>query len=141
MDKNELTDLIDGLPPHDGKTFAEALADHLIASGVVIQRWIPTADRLPTRSDADCDGFVLAISKFMPATTWQWDTVVKRAEDFTHWMPVPVLHNTNSKNCGWCKHYNQVHDEGTCLCESSENYLRGVEYWDGCNCFEWSDKK
>lgn len=31
--KRELMELIDSLPPHEGKTFEEALADHLLANG------------------------------------------------------------------------------------------------------------
>ena len=32
--QRRLIGLIDELPPHEGKTFEEALADHLIANGV-----------------------------------------------------------------------------------------------------------
>lgn len=32
--REKLMKLIDELPPHEGKTFEEALADHLIANGV-----------------------------------------------------------------------------------------------------------
>lgn len=35
-DREKLMKLIDELPPHEGKTFEEALADHLIANGVEI---------------------------------------------------------------------------------------------------------
>lgn len=31
--KKELMELIDSLPPHEGKTFEEALADHLLTNG------------------------------------------------------------------------------------------------------------
>lgn len=34
--KKRLMELIDNLPPHEGKTFAEALAEHLIANDVTI---------------------------------------------------------------------------------------------------------
>ena len=34
--REKLMKLIDELPPHEGKTFEEALADHLIANGVTI---------------------------------------------------------------------------------------------------------
>lgn len=33
--KRHLMELIDNMPPHEGKSFEEALADHLIANGVV----------------------------------------------------------------------------------------------------------
>lgn len=33
-DREKLKKLIDELPPHEGKTFEEALADHLIENGV-----------------------------------------------------------------------------------------------------------
>ena len=35
-DREKLMKLIDELPPHEGKTFEEALANHLIANGVEI---------------------------------------------------------------------------------------------------------
>ena len=35
-DREKLMKLIDELPPHEGQTFEEALADHLIANGVEI---------------------------------------------------------------------------------------------------------
>ena len=47
MIREQLMNLIDDLQPHEGKTFAEALADHLIANGVTVQRWIPTSEKLP----------------------------------------------------------------------------------------------
>lgn len=34
--REKLMKLIDELPPHEGKTFEEALADHLIANGVTL---------------------------------------------------------------------------------------------------------
>ena len=39
--------LIDEMPTHEGMTFEEALADHLIANGVTVQKWIPVSERLP----------------------------------------------------------------------------------------------
>ena len=38
-------------------------ADHLIANGVTIQRWIPVTERKPTAADADAKGKVFAYSK------------------------------------------------------------------------------
>ena len=40
--REELMKLIDELPPHEGKTFEAAFADHLIANGVMVRergRW------------------------------------------------------------------------------------------------------
>lgn len=34
--KRQLMELIDNLPPHEGKTFEEALTEHLIAHGVAV---------------------------------------------------------------------------------------------------------
>lgn len=69
----------------------EAIADHLIANGVTVQRWVPVTERLPeedvrvlvwlskqdflyTRIDTDR----LINGKW---TRWNWRV--------THWMPLP----------------------------------------------------
>lgn len=35
-DKQKLMELIDSMPPHEGKSFEEALADHLMSNGVAV---------------------------------------------------------------------------------------------------------
>ncbi len=42
--KQTLMELISTMLPHEGKTFEEALAEHMIANGVTVQRWIPASE-------------------------------------------------------------------------------------------------
>ena len=67
---------------------AKHLADHLIANGVTLQKWIPVTERLPEKEStvlvyrAD-EGIELC--KYYPRLTVEigdWDNV-------THWMPLP----------------------------------------------------
>ena len=73
-------------------------AEHLIANGVTIQRWIPVTERLPEPSDPATA--VLGITKqgqchvvyyykaaINDVFTGFYDSAVKR--DITHWMPLP----------------------------------------------------
>lgn len=50
-DRDKLIELIsyfcEHMPHMDGQTWEEACADHLIASDVTVQRWIPVSERLP----------------------------------------------------------------------------------------------
>lgn len=50
-DRDKLIELIsyfcEHMPHMDGQTWEEACADHLIANGVTVQRWIPVSERLP----------------------------------------------------------------------------------------------
>lgn len=73
----------------------ERLADHLIANGVTVQKWIPVTERLPKHGE-----IVLCYLKFEEARILQWDNVSAwwlgygsgddwRKMDVTHWMPLP----------------------------------------------------
>lgn len=76
--------------------FIEKIADHLIANGVTIQRWIPVTERLPEN-----DQWALCIMKDKNFGTfrvfqwnyidWQWNDGNEwfDEEDVTHWMPLP----------------------------------------------------
>lgn len=68
------------------------VADHLIANGVTVQRWIPVTEKLPTEEDARGNiGFVVAVNKHDEwAKLWWWELVVKYSQEFTHWMPLPT---------------------------------------------------
>lgn len=76
----------------------EKIANHLIANGVTIQRWIPVEERLPDHFGV----FVVAISEpgkmrvgkdcadFDPfAKTWLPSMCWDRGYKVTHWMPLP----------------------------------------------------
>lgn len=139
MEKTELMELIASLPPHEGNTFEEALVDHLIASGVIIQRWILIEDRLPTREDADCDGYIFAVPKYGATIPCCWDNVAEHPERYTHWVAMPEVPNANKRNCGWCKHYKRALGGNVCRCKRSVNCGARVSYWGNCNCFEWND--
>lgn len=54
------------------------------------QEWIRTKDRLPTEEDST-SGMVIAVEndKERRVKPWHWDIVVKYANEFTHWMPLP----------------------------------------------------
>lgn len=73
-------------------------ADHLIANGVTVQRWIPVTERLP-----EVGVWVLTLSKWghiMDRKLYKYmtnDDVVFQPDgllpqkDITHWMPLPML--------------------------------------------------
>ena len=80
---------------------AYPLADHLIANGVTVQKWIPVTERLP-----DEDGQYLALTKsyIKGQDYFEWliyydpeigfydiDSELGdiEMEDVTHWMPLP----------------------------------------------------
>jgi len=81
-----------------GKSFARLgiIADHLIANGVTIQRWIPVTERLPEN-----DQWALCFMKDKSFGTfsvfqwnyidWQWNDGNEwfDEKDVTHWMPLP----------------------------------------------------
>lgn len=64
----------------------ELIADHLIANGVTIQRWISVTERLPEETR---DEYVLVVCdyygkiKVETRKMWHIDACV------THWMPLP----------------------------------------------------
>lgn len=94
-------------------TYAQQLemeADHLIANGVTIQRWIPVEERLPeTHKTADgcvCSDVLIFRQKTTvhmgycvkqieiiaeePVVITRWyDQAGHRWEDVTHWTPLP----------------------------------------------------
>ena len=78
------------IPSYLPNTAIGEVADHLIANGVTVQKWIPVTERLP-----DKDGIYLTcnkkkeyefhlfqIGKRMWPAIWEGDGV-------THWMPLP----------------------------------------------------
>ena len=112
-DRKRLIDLIIDAKRRDPETgsFTEFLADHMIANGVTVQRWIPVSERLP-----DKKGKYLALLEYVKCTmilNFSLDFVVCDEYGFptkekkscfyyydddwenievpevTHWMPIP----------------------------------------------------
>lgn len=103
--REKLVELIDNMLPHEGKTFEEALADHLIANGVTVQEWIPVSERLPKNDYAkpwwERQRYLVSLQNgTMRVATYgykeyDWwidshDCVLdkKRYRGVTHWMPL-----------------------------------------------------
>ena len=108
--REKLVDLIIDAKRTDPETgsFAEYLADHLIANGVTVQEWISVKDRLPETDGiyivCDCrlngnqwihtDGFRKASSSWCELHGMYYDDGYGRYSEqdkFTHWMPMPEL--------------------------------------------------
>ena len=71
------------------------LADHLIANGVTVQRWIPVAERLPGEDDLSALGEVLVMREgdvcdavYLPSRSVFYRHGY-RQDDVPHWMPIP----------------------------------------------------
>lgn len=71
-------------------------ADYLLAHGVVVQRWIPVAERLPgTKKVLITDGDIVMRGYRRPDGVWKygvethevWENMSLRP--VTHWMPLP----------------------------------------------------
>jgi hypothetical protein len=70
-----------------------ALAGHLIANGVTVQKWIPVTERLPKHCD-----FILCYLICDEISVCQWNSIaetwIANTWDYTknfvtHWMPLP----------------------------------------------------
>lgn len=105
--RDKLIELIDGQQDHgeysryeddegnyliDFWVSNEELADHLIASGVTIQRWIPVGERLPE----DCETVLVYAVGYMELGwydtdngEWRSDEYTWDADEVTHWLPLP----------------------------------------------------
>lgn len=73
----------------------EKIADHLIANGVTVQRWIPVMERLPEE-----DGYYLCNVRSFAFRGSFYPAMLKYdkggfiegycyTDDVTHWMPLP----------------------------------------------------
>lgn len=71
----------------------ETIADHLIANGVTVQKWIPVSERYPNHGDV-----VLIYTKGKDIQVFQWDNEYDgwvgdrynySTKYVTHWMPLP----------------------------------------------------
>ena len=100
--KEKLVDILRLKPYNMGEVSAGRLADHLIANGVTIQKWISVEERLPEYGDKVlvCDTHedyvgiaVLQKGKYLgwlkKENYWRWNDMDVAFEEFTHWMPLP----------------------------------------------------
>ena len=90
--RKQLSEMLSDSPYLDvlgGWEFWERAADHLIANGVTVQRWIPVTERLPTAEDA-VDNHVYAFLKDTKSGgEWPYEVVRNHPDWFTHWVPLP----------------------------------------------------
>ena len=105
--REKLLDLIKDAKRTDPETgsFAEYLADHLIANGVTVQEWISVKDRLPNNKEHDwvlaqvveANGY-MHIPRVMEyrqlkndwfEETYGWLSEHNGVFTVTHWMPLP----------------------------------------------------
>lgn len=76
---------------------SEKIADHLLANGATIQRWIPVEERLPERTMPPHDVLVyhdLKCGMFVDRAWYsydlnRWCSVLGMKLKVTHWMPLP----------------------------------------------------
>ena len=82
---------------HDKYVMNSELADHLIANGVTVQKWIPVTERLPEGRSflvTDTDGYVGEAYLREGKIYWMCDDYDDfwadvHTVDVTHWMPLP----------------------------------------------------
>lgn len=75
--------------PKDAKCMTVLAADHLLANGVTVQRWIPVTERLP-----DEDGYYLTLREcgYVGSRYFYKDNpnhFTRTHSMLTHWMPLP----------------------------------------------------
>ena len=75
-----------------GKSFVRLgiIADHLIANGVTIQRWIPVEERLPEPFEVVLvyDKSDKCVSEAYMTRHKEW-VGIRMKSDVSHWMPLP----------------------------------------------------
>ena len=95
-EREKLIELLLSAMPHCySDLFASQIADHLIANGVTIQRWIPVTERLPEEGGK----FLVCGSRggIYTAEFWNhngyphWHKLNSKNHycEPTHWMPLP----------------------------------------------------
>ena len=59
------------------------------------EKWISIEKKLPTKSDADEEGNVLAIVKDFKKIIINWEDVCRFTEYITHWIHIPLYPKEN----------------------------------------------
>ena len=90
--REKLIELLNEAPTdYDGNRNVGVIADHLIANGVTVQRWIPVTERLPTWADGNKYGGILAVRRGHELSDfYHCNDVKENPDEFTHWMPLPT---------------------------------------------------
>lgn len=91
-EREKLIELIGRTPccGFSSRAAAEHIADHLIASGVTVQQWIPVTERLPEvgqRVIVSRPGKVEQ-GVWLGTNGW-WKVYGANTKAVTHWMPLP----------------------------------------------------
>lgn len=97
-DREKLIDILESAESavywnSDDCGFIEKIADHLIANGVTVQKWIPVSERLPKyREDVlVTDGKSVCTAWLSKSNAWIRSYTSAILDGFTHWMPMPYL--------------------------------------------------
>ena len=86
---------------YEEKCNAKAFADHLIANGVTVQKWIPVTERLPEKAEIFLvlaksnigSGYISYLAWYKPKKRSfyiydsEWGDI--KLKTATHWMPLP----------------------------------------------------
>lgn len=93
-DREKLIEILSdfyGVDPSYFGVDAPALADHLLANGVTVQRWTPSSERLPEEGV-----MVLGVTKRGAFTLCRYNHRVNQWQrspntNIDYWMPLPTL--------------------------------------------------
>ena len=95
-DREKLIDILESAESavywnSDDCGFIEKIADHLIANGVTVQKWIPVSDMLPRFMQIVLvtDGKHVYKAALNTKNKWIGDYINSMTFNATHWMPMP----------------------------------------------------
>ena len=95
-DREKLIDILESAESavywnSDDCGFIEKIADHLIANGVTVQKWIPVSDMLPRFMQIVLvtDGKHVYKAALNTKNKWIGDYINSMTFKATHWMPMP----------------------------------------------------
>ena len=95
-DREKLIDILESAESavywnSDDRGFIEKIADHLIANGVTVQKWIPVSDMLPRFMQIVLvtDGKNVYKAALNTKNKWIGDYINSMTFKATNWMPMP----------------------------------------------------